>query len=72
MEHHMKGRIYRVTVGENDRLVRATHPATALMHVARDIAKVRVASQDDLVECFGDGIQVEDIKAEQMQIGPTG
>jgi hypothetical protein len=43
-------RIYLVTIGAADRLVRASHPATALMHVARDIAKVKVASQEDIVE----------------------
>lgn len=64
-------RIYLVTIGKSDRLVRATHPATALMHVARNIAKVRVASQDDLVQCLADGIQVETVKAEQMQLNPS-
>jgi hypothetical protein len=29
------------------------------MHVARDIARVGVASQDDLIECLADGIKVE-------------
>lgn len=60
-------RIYIVTIGENDRLVRAGHPSTALSHVARDIASVRVATQDDLLQCLQDGIKVEDIKAEQGQ-----
>ena len=63
-------RVYIVTVGENDRLVRASHPSHALMHVAKDIASVKVASQDDLIECFGDGIKVETIKAEQQEL-PT-
>jgi DNA-binding protein H-NS len=52
-------RIYRITIGASDRLVRAPSPASALMHVARDIARVCVASQDDLVECLSDGIKVE-------------
>lgn len=63
-------RIYIVTVGESDRLVRASHPSTALQHVARDIARVRVASQDDLVQCLADGIAVESITAEQTVL-PT-
>jgi hypothetical protein len=63
-------RIYIVTVGETDRLVRAAHPANALMHVARDIASVRVAGQQDLIDCLEDGIKVEDIKAEQQEL-PT-
>ena len=61
-------RVYLVTVGENDRLVRATHPSHALMHVAREIAAVKVASQDDLIQCFEDGIKVETIKAEQHEL----
>ncbi len=52
-------RIYIVTIGESDRLVRATHPSQALMHVVRDIAAVGVASQDELVDCLADGIKVE-------------
>lgn len=65
-----QSRVYRVTIGENDRLVRATHPSHALMHVARDIASVCVASQQDLIDCLGDGIQVEHIKPEQHEL-PT-
>lgn len=61
-------RIYMVTIGENDRLIRASHPSNALQYVARDIAKVRVATQDDLIECLNDGIKVETIKAEQQTL----
>ena len=59
-------RIYLVTIGDSDRLVRATHPAQALMHVARDIASVAVASQDDLVNCIADGISVESAHLERV------
>lgn len=52
-------RIYLVTIGATDRLVRAAHPASALMHVARDIAKVCVADQDDLVSCRINGITAQ-------------
>jgi hypothetical protein len=52
-------RIYRIVIGASVRLVRAVHPSAALMHVARDIAAVKVASQDDLVNCLADGIKVE-------------
>ena len=45
-------RVYIVTIGDCDRLVRATHPSAALMHVARDIAAVGVASQDELIDCL--------------------
>ena len=64
-------RIYRVTIGENDRLVRAAHPSHALMHVARDIAAVAVASQQDLIECLEDGIKVENVRAEQAELPGT-
>lgn len=53
-------RIYLVTIGESDRLVKASHPAAALMHVARHIASVRVATQTDLIDCLTDGVEVED------------
>ena len=54
-------RIYHITIGEKVRLVRAAHPSQALMHVARNIAKVSVASQEALVQCLQDGIKVETI-----------
>lgn len=64
-------RIYLVTVGGTDRLVRAAHPATALMRVARDLAKVQVVTQDHIVDCVKDGVEVEDAKPEQRQIAGT-
>ena len=63
-------RVYLVTIGECDRLVRATHPSHALHHVARDIAMVKVPTQDELIDCLADGIKVEDIKQEQAEL-PT-
>jgi len=57
-------RIYRITIGETDRLIRATHPSQALTFVAKDIAKVTVATQQDLIDCLTDGVKVEDAKAE--------
>lgn len=54
-------RLYRATIGENDRLVRAASPAQVYSYIARELIKVRVASQTDLVECLSDGIKVEDI-----------
>lgn len=41
------------------RLVRATHAAQALRHVAADTLAVAVASQDDLVRLIAAGVQVE-------------
>lgn len=64
-------RVYMVTIGEKDRLVRASHPSTALQHVARDIATVRVASQEDLIDCLKDGVEVETINGEQQSLDNT-
>lgn len=59
-------RVYRV----GDRLVRATHPSHALMHVARDTHQVRVATQDDMEALLLAGTRVEELKAEQQAL-PT-
>lgn len=50
------------------RLVRATHPSHALRHVAADEYSVSVASQDDLIDLVGRGVQVETIAAEQHEL----
>jgi len=52
------------------RLVRASHPSTALMHVASSTYTVAVATQNDLEELLGKGTKVENIKAEQQEL-PT-
>ena len=52
------------------RLVRATHPAHALRHVADGEYRVAVASQDDLIALLSDGVAVEDIGHEQQEL-PT-
>ena len=57
-------RIYIITQAEKWRLVRASHPSQALMHVAKDLLTVRVASQDDIVAALTLGVKVEDCKAE--------
>lgn len=64
----MATRVYRITIGENDRLVRATHPANALRHVASATLNVTVASQDDLIAALADGVPVETITAEQQEL----
>lgn len=64
-------RIYRVRAGDTVRLVRATHPSHAAQHVARDLIEVRVATQDDLVDAFGKGIQPETIRHEQAELPST-
>lgn len=55
---------------EQRRLVRATHPANALRHVAEAQYGVAVASQDDLVALLGKGVRVESIDGEQQHL-PT-
>lgn len=65
-------RTYTVTDKDTGdaRLVRATHPSHALMHVARGAYDVRVSTQDDLIEMLPAGVKVEDIKHEQQAL-PT-
>ena len=63
-------RIYHVNVEGEQYLVRASHPNLALMHVARRVSAVRVASQDDLVNCLADGIKVESA-AEEAAAAPA-
>ena len=57
-------RIYIITQAEKWRLVRASHPSQALMHVAKDLLSVRVASQDDIVAALTLGVKVEDVSKE--------
>ncbi len=66
-------RVYAITdkTTKKPRLVRATHPSTALRHVAADAFTVRVASQDDLLTAIAAGVKVEDIKAEQAELPAT-
>ena len=52
-------RIYIVGHGTTIRLIRASHRAQALGHVARSIINVKVASQDELVEALSRQIVVE-------------
>lgn len=47
--------------GLADRLIRTTHPARAVMHVADGMLKARVATQDDLERLLPEGIKVERI-----------
>lgn len=65
-------RIYTVQrrTGGAPRLVRATHPAHALRHVADGEYTVAVASQDDIVAAYESGTKVESLAAEQQQL-PT-
>lgn len=53
------------------RLVRATHPANALRHVAAALFATRVASVDDVLALRDKGVKVESIHAEQQQLPTT-
>lgn len=61
-----KTRVYRW----QDRLIRATHPAHVLAHVAQEMSQPHVATQDDLLELIAKGVQVESLRAEQSEL-PT-
>lgn len=70
----MTTRIYVVKPTSGDakpRLIRATHPATALSYVANSMFTVAVAKPDDLVELVSDGVSVETVSHEQQQIPTT-
>lgn len=58
-------RIYIVGHGQTVRLVKASHRAQALAHVARSLINVKVANQDELVEAITRGISVETAALDQ-------
>lgn len=60
----MSTRIYTVTDGTTERLVRANNRAQAISHVARSVYTTRVATQDDLVSSLQAGGKVEEAGAE--------
>ena len=66
-------RVYAITdkTTKKPRLVRATHPSTALRHVADEAFEVRVATQDDMEAAFLAGIRVEKVGAEQAELPTT-
>ena len=45
-------------------LVKATSQSQAVRHVTRDLVKVGVATQDDIVNLVSRGAKVEEAKAE--------
>ena len=56
----MNARIYYVTAEDGEaRLVRASSPASAIRHVARDRYRCRVAAQETIVEMVSAGDPVE-------------
>lgn len=57
-------RIYRW----QDRLIRASHPSHVIAHVAEQLDKPRIASQEDLEALLTKGVAVEVVKPVQQQI----
>ena len=55
-------RIYRVTNGKTEHLVRATHPTHAIRHVVLHLYPhdAEVAKADDLVRLTAAGVKVEE------------
>lgn len=53
------------------RIVRASHPAHALKHVADGAYTVKVADQEELVAMLDAGRRPEDIGQEQQEIPTT-
>ena len=65
----METRIYIVGYGQETRLIRATHKAQALSHVAKSMISVKVASQEELVETLKKGASVENASsADQLTL----
>ena len=62
-----KTRLYRW----GDRLIRASHPAHVIAHVAQELDKPRVATQEDLEELFGKGVKPEAVRPVQADLPTT-
>lgn len=65
-------RIYLVTVGDKKRLVRGTHPSPVVSFVSRDLIKVSIPTQDELIECAKAGVLPEDINTQPEQLPLEG
>jgi hypothetical protein len=63
----MSQRIYLTIHGESSRLIRASSPAAARNHVAKNSILVSVASQDDIVRMISDGRVVEETTTGPVQ-----
>ena len=59
MANETATRIYRVDNGDAAQLVRASNPAQAIRHAAKNTFTVKVASQDDCVSLASEGVIVE-------------
>lgn len=65
----MSTRVYRVISAHGDKLVRAGSQAQAIRHVVSSTFSARVATQDDMESMLGNGLKVENAKAEPQQEG---
>jgi len=64
----MSTRIYKVTHGKTEWLVRASTRNQAVAHVAGKEMQVAVASQEDLVNLLSSGGTVANVKEEQLPL----
>lgn len=58
-------RFYLVEFNGKSRLIRATHPAQAISHVAKEAISCRVPSAEDLVSLIQGGVSVEETSTGQ-------
>jgi hypothetical protein len=65
----MTTRIYTVSDGNTERLVRASSRAQAISYVARSVYKSRVATQGDLETNLQAGVKVENAGARDSEVG---
>lgn len=56
----MKTRVYVVTVGKEERMVRAANQAAALRYVASQTMTVKVPSQNELIELVKASVEIEE------------
>jgi hypothetical protein len=62
-------RIYTVGYGQEIRLVRANTRAQAINHVAHGIIRVKIPTQDELIDFVAKGLSVESaIRQEQEEL----
>ena len=55
----MKQRVYTVGVGDQVRLIRASNRRQAIAHVSLGILKIRVATQEDIINQMDKGVPIE-------------
>ena len=67
----MKKRIYRVELAEDVFLVRASNKSQAVSHVVRNLTRVHLASQEEIVALVGGGTPVENAVDDEPEPTPV-